>query len=108
VKYIVTPSDGCGPACVLGEIGGDKREAIAGLDTTFFQHGANFGFALEITHSGANLMACAQKLRDGMSCDETGTSGDENRTHWRVTPAEIAPIKKMISKVFGYIDAPFE
>ena len=75
MQHVFAASDGLRPACVVFEIGSEEGQAIARLGSAFRQNGAHVAFALQIPHSGADVMACGQKLQDAMTADETRPAG---------------------------------
>jgi hypothetical protein len=70
VQHVVAGGDGFPPARVICEIGGEERQAVASLGSTFFQHGAHVGFALQVSYRGTDLMASGEELQNSVTADK--------------------------------------
>ncbi len=78
VQHEVATGRGFGPAGVGGEVGGEERQALAGVGARGLQHGAHLGLALERAHRGAHAVAGREQLQDAVRGDEARAAGDED------------------------------
>ena len=81
MKHIVATRDGVRPSAVILKISGEETQPVARIRAAFLEHGAHIGFALQMTHRRAHLMAGGQELQNGVAADKPGSAGDQNSVH---------------------------
>src|SRR6201996_1128804 len=79
VQHVVAASDSVRPSGVVFQISDNEGEAVARfLCTTYQQHGADIGFALERADRGAHPVARFKKLQAAVCADEARAAGYED------------------------------
>ncbi len=78
MQHVVATRGGFRPARIVFEIRGEKTQAASRVRAGAPKHGANVGFAFEIAHCGAHVMARVEKLKQAMARDEAGAARDQD------------------------------
>ena len=78
MEDVVAARDRLGPALVAGQVGGEHRQPIAGLDLGTHR-GPHLRLAREAANGRSHRVAAAQELDHTPAAEKAGATGDQNR-----------------------------